>query len=302
MISVVIPSYNEEENILAAKDAISAVLINETEYELIFVDDGSKDMTWQRITEAAQDTHVRGLRFSRNFGKEAAIRAGLEHSAGEAVVVIDCDLQHPPSAIPEMIKKWRDGAQVVEGKKSSRGRETKSYGFLAKIFNRIMSKVTGFDMSDASDFMLLDRKAVDAVLSYGEKGSFFRSLAQFVGFDAAQVHYEVAARERGTGKWTFSKLLGYALDNIAAFSSVPLYLSLFVGLVSMAAAAVLFILTWCGVPLGSFSAGVITLIFIGGLILSAVGIAGFYLARIYEEIKRRPRYIISRDTKERTQI
>ena len=300
MISVVIPSYNEEENITAAKQAISEVLSGETEYELIFVDDGSRDLTWQKIAEVAVDPHVRGLRFSRNFGKEAAIRAGLEHAEGDAVVVIDCDLQHPPSAIIEMIKKWRGGAQVVEGKKSTRGKEKKSSGFLAKIFNDIMSKATGFDMSDASDFMLLDRKAVDAVLSYGEKGSFFRSLAQFVGFETDVVYYDVAARERGKGKFTFVKLMVYALENIAAFSSAPLLLSLFVGGFSVAVSAVLFILKLCGVPLGSFSGGVITLIFIEGLILSALGVVGYYLARIYEEIKARPRYLISHDTKERT--
>ena len=300
MISVIVPSYNEEENISAACEAISSALENEPEYEIIFVDDGSRDETWNKILSAADDPHVRGLRFSRNFGKEAAIRAGLEASCGDAAVVIDCDLQHPPEVIPEMMKKWRDGAQVVEGKKSARGREAKSYGFLASIFNAMMSKATGFDMTDASDFMLLDRKAVEAVLSYGEKGSFFRSLAQFVGFETETVYYKVSARERGQGKWTFSKLFVYALDNLAAFSSAPLYLGLLFGILSVAAGAVLFVLKWCGVPLGSFSAGVLTLMVLCGLILGTLGIIGFYLSRIYDEIKRRPKYIISCDTKERT--
>lgn len=295
MISVVIPSYNEEENINDCAREIAAVLENE-DYELIFVDDGSHDRTWSRICEASSD-RIRGLRFSRNFGKEAAIRAGLDASRGDAVIVIDCDLQHPPSAIPEMIKKWKDGAQVVEGKKSYRGEETRAHGLSASLFNKMMSSATGCDMSGASDFMLLDRKALDAVLSYNESGSFFRALAQFIGFEHEVVYYQVAAREKGEGKFTLKMLIAYALKNIAAFSAFPLYFSLFAGISAMASAAVLYILTWCGVPLGSFSAGVITLILIGGMILSALGIVGYYLSRIYDEIKHRPKYIISQDTK-----
>lgn len=299
MISVVIPAYNEEENIIAAKEAVFAALENE-DFELLFVDDGSKDLTWQKITEVSCE-NVRGLRFSRNFGKEAAIRAGLENCAGECAVVMDCDLQHPPTAIPKMIEKWRAGAEVVEGKKSARGKEARSYGFLANIFNRMMSRATGFDMSDASDFMLLDRRAVDAVLSYGEQGSFFRAIAQFVGFESAEVRYEVAARERGTGKWTFKKLLVYALKNIASFTDIPLILSAFLGAAAMLIAAVLAVLKVFGISLESFTGGILTLVFLGGLILLCLGITGFYLARIYDEIKHRPRYIISADTRKGTE-
>lgn len=295
MISVVIPSYNEEENIADCAREITSVLENE-EYELIFVDDGSRDLTWQKICEISGE-HVRGLRFSRNFGKEAAIRAGLDACAGDAAVVIDCDLQHPPAVIPEMIRKWRDGAKVVEGKKSYRGKEGSAHGFSAKVFNKLMSNATGFDMSDASDFILLDRSALDALLSYNESGSFFRALAQFVGFEHEVVYYQVNAREKGKGKFTLGILISYAVRNIAAFSALPLYLSLFAGLSAVAASAVLYILKWCGVPLGSFSAGVITLMLIGGMILSALGVIGYYLSRIYDEIKHRPKYIISHDTR-----
>ena len=297
MISVVVPSYNEEENISAAARAICRALEGVQEYELIFVDDGSHDQTWKRIVEASEeDSRIRGLRLSRNFGKEAAIRAGLEAASGEAVILIDCDLQHPPSAIPEMIKRWSDGAEVVEGKKTYRGRESKPYGFLAGIFNAMMSKITGLDMSGASDFMLLDRKAVDAVLSYGEKGSFFRSLAQYVGFETTAVYYEVGERERGKSKFTFGKLFRAALEDLSSFTAVPLFVSLFAGVLTALAAVVLLILGGFGVTLGSFSAAAAVLMLIGGLILLALGAVGYYLARIYEEVKRRPRYIISRDT------
>ncbi len=298
MISVVIPSFNEEENIFEAAKAISAVLAG-SEYELIFVDDGSTDGTWEKISEASADPHIRGLRFSRNFGKESAIRAGLEAASGDAAVVIDCDLQHPPQVIPEMIEKWKNGAKVVEGKKSARGSKGSSYSVFAAAFNSVMTRATGFDMSGASDFMLLDRDAVKAVLSYGENGSFFRALAQYVGFESDKVYYDVAERERGSGKWTFFKLVSYAVKNIASFTSAPLLLGLALGTPVIAAAVVLFILKWCKVPLGSFSAGVITLMLIGGLILVTLGVAGYYLSRIYDEIKRRPKYIISADTKER---
>ena len=298
MISIVVPSYNEEENIFEAARAISGVLAG-LEYEIIFVDDGSSDGTWQKISVAASDTHIRGLRFSRNFGKESAIRAGLEAALGDASVVIDCDLQHPPKVIPEMIEKWNNGARVVEGKKSTRGSKGRSYGVFAKVFNSVMTRATGFDMSGASDFILLDRDAVKAVLSYSENGSFFRALAQYVGFESEAVYYDVAERERGSGKWTFFKLMSYAFRNIAAFTSAPLLAGLGAGALICAAAWVLFILKWCGVPLGSFSAGILTLMLVGGLVLLTLGVIGYYLSRIYDEVKRRPKYIISADTKER---
>lgn len=300
MISVVIPAYNEEENIPAAKEALSRVLEPLTEeYELIFIDDGSRDGTWERIAAEASDPCVRGLRFSRNFGKEAAMRAGLDASTGDAVIVIDCDLQHPPAAIPEMLKKWQDGARVVKGIKLSRGKETLLHKGFAALFNSLMSCSVGFDMSGASDFMLLDRKAVSALQSYNEQGSFFRAMAQYVGFETAEVYYDVAPREHGQGKFTFSKLCGYAIKNIAAFSSLPLYLSLWAGAAASLGAVVLFVLKLLSVPLGSFSGGIIALIFLSGLTLGALGVVGYYLSRIYEEIKARPRYIISCDTKER---
>ena len=294
MISVVIPSYNEEENIVDCAREITSVLADE-DYELIFVDDGSRDLTWQKICEVSGE-RIRGLRFSRNFGKEAAIRAGLDASSGDATVVIDCDLQHPPAVIPEMINKWRDGAKVVEGKKSYRGKETSAHGFSAELFNKLMSSATGCDMSGASDFILLDRTALDALLSYNESGSFFRALAQFIGFEHEIVYYQVNAREKGEGKFTIKVLIAYAIKNIASFSALPLYFSVFAGVLAMASAAVLYILTWCGVPLGSFTAGVITLILLGGIILISLGVVGYYLSRIYDEIKHRPKYIISQDT------
>lgn len=295
MISVVVPSYNEEENISDCAREIKKALAGE-DFEIIYVDDGSHDRTWEIICREA-DEYVRGLRFSRNFGKEAAIRAGLDSAKGDAVIVIDCDLQHPPAVIPEMLKKWREGAQVVEGKKSYRGRESVSHGLSASLFNKMMSHSTGFDMSGASDFILLDRAPLTALLSYNESGSFFRALAQCVGFKHEAVYYEVAAREKGKGKFTFKILVGYALKNIASFSSAPLYISAALGSFFVILSAVLLIVKLILMPFGihlqSITPGILLLLLVGGLILGCLGIIGFYLSRIYEEVKGRPRYIIS---------
>lgn len=296
MISVVVPSYNEEDNVLDCAKALSEVL-SEEEYELIFVDDGSRDLTWQKISEmSAGNAHIKGLRFSRNFGKESAIRAGLEHALGDAAVVIDCDLQHPPEVIPKMIEKWRMGADAVEGKKSYRGRESASHRLSAKLFNGIMSSATGCDMSGASDFILLSRHALDAVLEYGEEGSFFRALAQFVGFSHDTVTYEVKPRQKGSGKFTLKKLIAYALKNIASFSSMPLYISLILGIITVISSMILGILKLFGINLHSITLGIIILMIIGGMILCCLSVVGFYISRIYDEVKARPKYLISEKT------
>ncbi len=294
MISIVVPSYNEEENVRDCSEALERVLEGE-EHEIIFVDDGSHDRTWDEILSVSSE-NIRGVRFSRNFGKEPAIRAGLDQALGEAVIVIDCDLQHPPEVIPEMLKKWRAGADVVEGKKSFRGRESRSHGLSAALFNKMMSRATGCDMSGASDFILLDKKAVEAVRSYNEQGSFFRALAQFVGFRHETVYYEVGERKKGKGKFTLKILTEYALKNIASFTAAPLFISLILGIISVFVAIILIILKLFGINLASITAGIIILILLGGMILCCLGIIGFYLSRIYEEIKRRPRYIISEKT------
>lgn len=294
MISVVVPSYNERENVSDCRKALENALSGE-EYEIIFVDDGSADGTWDVIKSECSE-RVRGIRFSRNFGKESAIRAGLDAASGDAVIVIDCDLQHPPEIIPEMIKKWRDGAKVVEGKKSFRGRESRSHGLSAAIFNRVMTKTIGFDMSGASDFILLDRAALNALLSYNEAGSFFRGLAKFVGFEHETVYYEVKAREKGEGKFTLPRLVSYALKNIASFTSAPLYLCFLPGIAALAAAVLIIILKIFGL-LQSVTAGVTVILLCAGTVLISNGIIGYYLARIYDEIKGRPKYIISEDTK-----
>ena len=187
MLSVVIPAYNEQEMVPAAAREIGAVLSAAgIENELIFVDDGSKDATWAQI-RAASDAgqNVRGVHFSRNFGKEAAIFAGLQHARGDCVAVIDCDLQHPPEKLVEMYRLWEQGVQVIEGVKADRGRESALHRLSAKIFYSLISRATKVDMSRASDFKLLDRRAVNVILTMREKRAFFRALSSWVGFTTA---------------------------------------------------------------------------------------------------------------------
>ncbi|MCD7823928.1 MAG: glycosyltransferase family 2 protein [Oscillospiraceae bacterium] len=295
MLSVVIPSFNEEPNIQNTAKVISGVLDESgIDFEIIFSDDGSGDGTWNEITVAHDaDPRVCGIRFSRNFGKESAIWAGLEAARGDCAVVIDCDLQHPPKVIPEMYRLWQNGAEVVEGKKSSRGKESGIYKAFSNLFYKLIASASGIDMANTSDFKLLDRKVIDAILSMSERTTFFRALSGWVGFHSESITYDVEERAFGEKKWTPKMLIKYAVKNLMAFTSVPLYLSGVLGGIISAISAVLFILKCCGVGLGSFGGSEILLLLTGGLILICLSIIGRYLAQIYEEIKHRPKYIIS---------
>lgn len=236
-LSLVLPSYNEEASIPRAADTISALLAQAgIRHEIIFVDDGSKDRTWSVIQEqTARHPQVRGVRFSRNFGKEAAIFAGLAQSRGDCAVVMDCDLQHPPEKVVEMYRLWQQGYQVVEGVKVSRGAENPLHTFAAGCFYSIISRASGIDMSRASDFKLLDRRALDTLLAMREKNAFFRALSSWIGFSTAQVEFEVQPRLEGESKWSIRSLIRYAITSIAAFSSAPCSLSPCLGSSSLSA-------------------------------------------------------------------
>lgn len=298
MLSVILPSFNEEDNISNTASVICRLLEeNKIEHELIFVDDGSSDTTWLKICEESKkNKNVRGLRFSRNFGKEGAIFAGLKAAKGDCAVVMDVDLQHPPQTLLEMHEKWLSGAEVVEGKKRSRGKENAAYGGLSKLFYKLIKSASGIDMIDTSDFKLLDRKVIDAMLELPERITFFRALSGWVGFETETVWFDVAPRAYGERKWTTKMLLGYAIRNLSSFTGMPLYISTVLGLLVILAAVVIWVLLLCGIELGSFDAANATVLFVLGLILETVGILSYYVSRIYEEIKNRPRYIISKTT------
>ena len=299
LLSVVLPSYNEEASIPRAADTISALLTGaDIPHEIIFVDDGSRDRTWDTIqAQTARHPRVRGVRFSRNFGKEAAIFAGLAQSRGDCTVVMDCDLQHPPEKVIEMYRLWQQGYQVVEGVKASRGKENPLHTFAARSFYSIISRATGIDMSRASDFKLLDRRAVDTLLAMREKNAFFRALSSWIGFKTTQVEFEVQPRLEGESKWSIRSLVRYALTNIAAFSTAPLQLVTLLGVVVFCCSVVLGI--WSlyqkvsGQALEGFTTVILLQLLIGSILMICLGIIGYYIAKIYEEIKDRPRYIVA---------
>ncbi len=299
MLSVILPSYNEEKMIPVAADTISAILEHENiDFELLFVDDGSKDATWENITRAAElNKHVVGVHFSRNFGKEAAMFAGLEKASGDCCVVIDCDLQHPPEKIVEMYRLWADGYEVVEGIKEDRGEESGFHKFAANSFYGLISKATGMDMSSSSDFKLLDRKVVDTLNKLPERNVFFRALSFWVGFKKATVYYSVRERTEGVSKWSTKSLIKYAITNIGSFSSAPLHIVTVLGFIMLAVAIVFSIISLVqkltGQALGGFTTVILLLMFSSSIIMISLGIVGYYIARIYDEIKGRPRYIIS---------
>ncbi|MEE1278732.1 MAG: glycosyltransferase family 2 protein [Acutalibacteraceae bacterium] len=302
MLSIIIPAYNEEKCIKKAYDAINSLLIeNSIEGEFIFVDDGSQDETYRVISElASEKENIVGLHFSRNFGKESAISAGLSAVSGDCAVVIDCDLQHPPEKIIEMYHLWEAGYEIVEGIKRERGDEKKMHGIGAKLFYSVISRVAGFDMANSSDFKLLDRKVIDVLNKMPERG-FFRAISFWVGYKKAVVEYDVAERVDGESKWSTRGLIKYALSNITSYSTAPMQIVTVLGMVMLVISVIFGV--WAlidkiiGRALEGMTTVIIITIFIGSIIMISLGIIGYYIARIFEEIKGRPKYIISSTTK-----
>lgn len=298
LLSVVIPSYNEEENIESTAKTIGDILTDAgIDYELVFVSDGSKDNTFPIVKSLSEkDSRIRGLQFSRNFGKESAIFAGLSAARGDCVAVIDCDLQHPPETLVQMYRLWEEGYEVVEGIKSSRGKESLIHKMFVGIFYGIMSALMKVDMNATSDFKLLDRKAVDALLSLNESNTFFRALSFWVGFKSTSVEYDVQERTKGKSKWSFAGLVKYAISNTTSFTTAPLRIIAVVGFIMVIFSLILGIETlvvyFMNVAVEGFTTVILLLLLIGGCIMVSLGIIGHYLGRIYEEVKGRPRYII----------
>lgn len=306
LLSVVIPAYCEEETVPLAAETIAKLLDDATiPFEIIFIDDGSKDSTWNVIQEQSKRIpQVRGLQFSRNFGKESAIFAGLGQSRGDCAVVIDCDLQHPPEKIIEMYEKWLEGYQIVEGIKLTRGKENPLHTLAAKTFYHFISKATGLDMSKASDFKLLDRRAIDVLLGMQEKDAFFRALSAWIGFTTTQVHFEVQERVAGSSKWSLTSLIKYAITNLSSFSTAPLQIVTFLGTIVFIASLFLGGHTVYqkinGAALDGFTTVILLQLFIGSILMICLGIIGYYIAKIYQATQGRPRYIIENTAEEGT--
>lgn len=299
MLSVVIPAFNESEMLLKSSEVINRILKqNNILCELVYVDDGSSDDTWKKIEEAAKcHTNVRGVKFSRNFGKEAAIMAGLAEARGDCCAVIDCDLQHPPETLVEMYRLWEQGYEVIEGVKSDRGNEGALHRLFAKFFYFLVSKATGFDMQNMSDFKLLDRKVVDSILELHEKKAFFRAMSSWVGFKTAKVEFEVQEREAGVSKWSTANLTKYAIRNITSFSAAPMQIVTVFGFIMLAVSVVFSIISIIqkisGIAVAGFTTVILLVAFSSSIIMISIGIVGYYISRIFDEVKNRPTYIIS---------
>jgi len=298
-ISIILPVYNEEENIQPIYERVTTVLQKLTKaYEIIFVNDGSRDRTAELlITLQKKDTYVRVLTFTRNFGHQAAVTAGLDHCTGDYVAILDADLQDPPEVLPEFLKKLEDGYDVVYAIRTSR-----KENFFKRVaysgFYRLLKAVSNIDIPlDSGDFCVMTRRVVLTMRKLPERNRFVRGIRSWVGFKQTGLAYERAERHAGNSKYTFRKLLQLATDGILSFSYIPLRLMTFGGLfaffmsiVGVFVALYLRLFTRTFVP--GFATTVMLLMFSGGLIMLGLGIIGEYIARIYDEVKQRPPYVL----------
>ena len=299
-ISLVVPCFNEQDNIGPFYDAILEVFGDiPATFELMFVDDGSSDSTFERIQALHEkDNRVKCISFSRNFGKEAALFAGIRRVTGDCTVVLDADLQHPPALIKEMYKLWKEGYEVVEGIKQARGKESALHGLFTRLFYRMISHAVKIDMANSSDYKLLDRKVTEELAKLKERNTFFRALSFWVGFRKTSVYYEVADRASGSSKWSTRSLMKYAMNNVICFSYMPLHIISIVGIIFVLIALGIGVDAIISYFRNSAASGfptivILLLIGFGGCLIS-LGIIGIYIAQIYDEVKKRPPYIIGR--------
>jgi dolichol-phosphate mannosyltransferase len=299
-ISLVLPVFNEEEIIRESLDEVIGQLEKaHPSFEIICVDDGSSDRSGELLDLAAEaDPRIVPIHFSRNFGKEAALAAGLEAACGQAVVLMDADLQHPPSLIPKMVEDWRQGYDVVEAVKDDRGKESFLYKLMARTFHLLMGRAIGKSLSESSDFKLLDRQVVDVLLECPERRRFFRGLVAWVGFRTVRVPFQVQQRGAGKTKWSRQALLAYSMRNLVAFSSMPLRVVALAGFATVGAAVLLAIETlyyfFSGRAVSGFTTVILVTLFLCGLILISLGVIAIYIASIYDEQKGRPPFVVRR--------
>lgn len=302
-LSVIVPVFNEGENIEALIARLVPVLEGTVaSFEIIFVDDGSRDDTFERIRRAAaQDTRIRACAFSRNFGKEIALAAGLDHAHGKAVVMIDADLQHPPETIRTFVEKWREGYEMVYGQRVDRSTDGPIRRWFTMKFYALFARFGETPLPPgAGDYRLMDRKVVDAMRRLGERARFSKGLYAWVGFRSIGVPFEVQERLHGTSKWGYRQLTRFAFDGLSSFSTLPLKLATYIGLLISALAftyaivmAVRTLLFGADVP--GFPSLIVSVMFFSGIQLVFLGVIGEYIGRIFAEVKRRPLYIVAEE-------
>lgn len=300
LVSVVVPVYNESDVIGAfyerATSALSA--IPGFDYELIFVNDGSRDDSQEQLNDlAVHDEHVRVIKFSRNFGHQIAISAGIDHAAGDCVVVIDADLQDPPEVIAQMTEKWKEGYDVVYGVRKKRKGESRMKLATAALFYRLLRRMTAIEIPvDVGDFRLMSRRATDELKRLREKDRFVRGLVSWIGFRQTGVEYERDERYAGETKYPYRKMLRFALDGVTSFSTLPLKLASWLGYAASAFAfvylAYVLLQRAFGYTVQGWATTMVGMLFLGGVQLICLGIIGEYLGRLFNEIKPRPMYIV----------
>lgn len=307
LLSIVVPAWNEERGLAVALRQIrERALQTGLDVQLITIDDGSTDDTWGVLQTLNHEMpELQAIRLSRNFGKEGAIAAGLDASRGDATIILDADLQHPPSLIPEMVRLWRaEGWDVIEAVKAHRGREAWWQRRARRSFYDVARALTGYNLQDASDFKLIDRKVVDAWRRFGERATFFRGLVAWLGFRRTQVPFEVAPRAEGQSRWSLSGLMRLATEAVTSFSAIPLQLVTVLGLLTLLIGVGMGLqalrLWYEGRALPGFTTVILLQLIIGGFLMISLGIIGTYIARIYDEVKGRPRYVIRDDLRPST--
>ncbi|GAA0727785.1 glycosyltransferase family 2 protein [Clostridium malenominatum] len=300
MISIITPVYNEGEQIYSNVVKIMSILLkNNIEHDFIIVNDGSSDNSWQEMQRLCKNyNNISIINLSRNFGKEAALCAALENTYSDACIIIDSDLQHPPELIPKMVELWKEeGYDVIEGIKLSRGKESLFEKIAALTFYGLFYKSSGINLNSASDFKLLDKKVIDAWKSMKESITFFRGMSAWIGYRRIQIPFEVQDRAQGVSKWSFKSLTKLAIQSITSYTSAPLYMIIWLGIFTLFFDFILFIQTmfmkFSGKALTGFTTVIILILGIGSCIMISLGIIGIYISKIYDEVKRRPRYLIS---------
>jgi polyisoprenyl-phosphate glycosyltransferase len=302
MISIVVPVFNEEESLRELHRRISIVMHHiHPSFELIFVDDGSTDRSLDIMLELSEkDENVKIIQLSRNFGHQPAIIAGIDHSHGEAVIMMDCDLQHPPELIEQLIEKWHEGYDVVYTCRSQTPDVSVFKKFTSRCFYALVNYLTEVSLSPGTaDFRLLDRAVIESLSTFGERSIFLRGIIHWVGYRQAAIYYMAGARYSGESKYSFLRMLRFAMHGITSFSSIPLYISALLGIfVSLSsflyAGMVIYMRLFTNRVVEGWTSVMVALLFLGGIHLITLGIQGIYLGQVYKEVKRRPRYLVRR--------
>lgn len=298
LITLVVPVFNEEAGLSQNLPwLLKHAACEGVDFEMLVIDDGSTDQTAVLLARIALlDTRIRVLSLVRNFGKEAAIAAGLDHARGAAVIVLDSDCQHPPEMISEMIKRWRQGFAVVEAVKRNRGLQDRAGGVPARFFYRLFSETSGIDLSNQTDFKLLDREVIEALKRFPERRRFFRGLVGWIGYPSARLPFDVPSRTIGSSRWSSLSLIQYGLDAIMGFSDLPVKLIISSGLAVFVVASVAAIVAlWqklSGSALDGFTTVIILLALASGAIMASLGVVGVYVSRIHDQVRGRPVYLL----------